>query len=555
MTILAALLAAAVSATPTDVPPERSAASPAVMSSAAPTSEALQVYRSARAAADETFEGQMHLASVCRREGLDGRWRVHLLAAAELTDDREQSDKLRQKAGDRRVAGSWVDPEAARALDRIDAARRAVAQRSLSKVRRAFAFAAAGDSRRALFELNRVKGSQAPWLIAKAACDPDVSSKAQLVAVTAISSKDGVAASQGLAEIAALADWPGARRQAIDALRDRRVSDFVPVWLGHLHTPPTIRRDVRSGPAGSVLSLQIDSEGHHVRKRLLAQTASVYRSGTPLTVNVRRGENTEVQLLGRAQLLATLSERAAVEAAAISRVSQIRNYVAAVNENSLHALSEVTGQGPFAEPADAWNFWASYHGMAAAAQTDEKELVEVSEVEERVVRMPTQVTFRPAHECFAAGTPVWTPDGPRAIETIRTGDEVLSQDVVTGEVGPAVVVRPTRRFAREQFRLALPGETLVASGGHPLWEDGYGWRRVRHIEAGVTLAGRNESTTLLSVEAVAKEDPVASEPVYNLVVDGRHTYFVGGAKVLVHDDTIPRPVDARSPGRSLVANR
>ena len=36
--------------------------------------------------------------------------------------------------------------------------------------------------------------------------------------------------------------------------------------------------------------------------------------------------------------------------------------------------------------------------------------------------------------CFAAGTPVRTLDGTRPIESIRTGDQVLSRDVMTGSL-------------------------------------------------------------------------------------------------------------------------
>ena len=41
----------------------------------------------------------------------------------------------------------------------------------------------------------------------------------------------------------------------------------------------------------------------------------------------------------------------------------------------------------------------------------------------------------PTNSCFAAGTMVQTMDGPRAIESIRTGDVVLSQDTTTGAAG------------------------------------------------------------------------------------------------------------------------
>jgi len=49
------------------------------------------------------------------------------------------------------------------------------------------------------------------------------------------------------------------------------------------------------------------------------------------------------------------------------------------------------------------------------------------------------------HECFVAGTPVWTVSGPVAIEKIRVGDLVLSQALDTGELAFQPVLQTTQR--------------------------------------------------------------------------------------------------------------
>ena len=51
------------------------------------------------------------------------------------------------------------------------------------------------------------------------------------------------------------------------------------------------------------------------------------------------------------------------------------------------------------------------------------------------------------HHCFPAGTPVLTIDGPQAIESLKPGDRVLSQDMISGELDYKTVTKRTLRPA------------------------------------------------------------------------------------------------------------
>ncbi len=80
-----------------------------------------------------------------------------------------------------------------------------------------------------------------------------------------------------------------------------------------------------------------------------------------------------------------------------------------------------------------------------------------------------------ADECFTAGTMVSTPSGPRAIESLSVGDEVLSH------LGPKKIAK---RFTRAAYPFKLVslklsnGETIHATENHPFFTE-LGWLPAR----------------------------------------------------------------------------
>jgi hypothetical protein len=134
--------------------------------------------------------------------------------------------------------------------------------------------------------------------------------------------------------------------------------------------------------------------------------------------------------------------------------------------------------------------------------------------------------------CFAGGTRVATPEGDRAIETLRVGDEVYAYDV---EMGVRVVSRVDARFvhpATPVLTLTLGGRTLRVTGSHPVYQPSTErYVRADRIEAGDALL-LWESTQVRErmVETSSMGDAV---PVYNISVAGLHNYFAEG--VLVHN--------------------
>ena len=146
-------------------------------------------------------------------------------------------------------------------------------------------------------------------------------------------------------------------------------------------------------------------------------------------------------------------------------------------------------------------------------------------------------------DCLAAGTPVWTELGPVPVEQIQVGDRVLVQDVSTGELCYKPVLGTTIRPTGRLVKIEISGdESFGASGGHRFWVSGQGWVKTRSMGA---------DSLLHTVVGAAEVETVGlgqAEPTYNLIVADFHTFFVGRARVLSHDNTPVAPTDTVVPG-------
>jgi hypothetical protein len=128
--------------------------------------------------------------------------------------------------------------------------------------------------------------------------------------------------------------------------------------------------------------------------------------------------------------------------------------------------------------------------------------------------------------CFAAGTPLLTPDGSKYIEDFRIGDLILSRDESDHEA-PVVVRRVVNLFQNYSplLNLRVAGRVIRTTAEHPFWVVGRGWVAAHQIEVGDVLIGANGEQT--EVESI--EGPSEPATVYNLAVEDYHTYLVGSA--------------------------
>lgn len=153
------------------------------------------------------------------------------------------------------------------------------------------------------------------------------------------------------------------------------------------------------------------------------------------------------------------------------------------------------------------------------------------------------------HSCFAAGTPVRTLDGLQAIETIRAGDQVLTQDTRTGGLSYQPVLAVAHNPPALTYGVKLGDETIVATGIHRFWKAGKGWTMARDLEPGDSIRLIGGKARVESVETVG------TQPVFNLEVAEGHSFFVGKAGALVHDNSLVRPNTEPFDGETVLAEK
>jgi hypothetical protein len=192
--------------------------------------------------------------------------------------------------------------------------------------------------------------------------------------------------------------------------------------------------------------------------------------------------------------------------------------------------------------------------------------------------------------CFVAGTPVHTKKGLVPIEKLRAGDLVLSRPEQGGETAYRAVVKAARceantigfiEYTLDPFTKDEKSDYLVLTNDHPLWIKNEGWTAVDHIDEGSELELVDGRTAVvarnlrifradssdprannwgwtgfdtqdpgytidLSNDSVAVYPEIArplwgrgigsdfKRTVYNVEVEGFHTYFVGELGIWVH---------------------
>jgi hypothetical protein len=168
---------------------------------------------------------------------------------------------------------------------------------------------------------------------------------------------------------------------------------------------------------------------------------------------------------------------------------------------------------------------------------------------------------RVSQQCFRAGTLVATAQGQRPIEEIARGERVWAFDLEQG----MWALRPVAHAQQHEFEgdlvtIAVGDDAIDATSSHPFWViEGEGLQqRPEPQDAGrtdlqVQTPGRWVAAGDLSVGDVllVRSGKVAVVGwlairqvrlrVYNIQVEGLHTYAVGRSQVLVHNRAVENP--------------
>ncbi len=534
--------------------------------------ELIDEYLARRAQATHKAESQMRLATWCEEKGLKAEAMAHYNVVVQLDPKREAAWR---RLGYRKSSEGWVKPDEA-ATRKLEAEAQRRADKSwrprLEGLRQGIESADPSRKARAEQALADVNDPRALPMIWAVFVNGG-KERSQLAAVQMLGQIDGPRAAAALATMALFFPDGAPRSRAVETLGRRDPRDIVGRLIALIRKPYTYKVRPIYG-MGSVGELFVEGE-----------TSNVYRA--------YRSRSMEPEFVGRDSVLPSLVESAAVEADSVSpddalrlarvpdpqfdletslvaefanqartprdrllvtRLDLIRRdnlilkqqlaadiqeieamnaRIVQLNDRVLPVLGSLTGQDLGAEP-DQWKaWWSDQVGMAFQKQStaDKPTFTEVID----------SPSWNSSNSCFAAGTPVQTVDGPRAIESIQVGDRVLSQDPTTGRLSfrPVLAVRRNRPAAT--LRLAIEGETIVATGIHRFWKAGKGWTMARELKPGDRLRVVGGTAEVRSIR------PEATQPVYNLDVAEDRDFFVGTRGLLVHDfsfvQSVPAPFD------------
>ena len=170
--------------------------------------------------------------------------------------------------------------------------------------------------------------------------------------------------------------------------------------------------------------------------------------------------------------------------------------------------------------------------VVAKKQVKSKAKVSKAKKSTRVVKKQTKSVSKRA-ACFTAGTKIHTKDGFKAIETIKVGDYVWSENPETHE---KALKKVKKIFVREKdsvVRLSINGEAIETTNEHPFYVEGHGWTNASDLKAGDKV--RLEDGTTGTVEKAKHAALDTQVTVYNFEVEDFHTYYVSEQKVLVHN--------------------
>lgn len=322
---------------------------------------------------------------------------------------------------------------------------------------------------------------------------------------------------------------PKCRDLAANMLNSRERHDYVPELISQLQTPTQGRFAMRRDATGQILC-QIAFGSQTLEKDI-----------------VRQFDAQVIPLSGGDPVAAVMAQRALEEQ--VQRAEQdIARHNEAVNAKNGYIqsiLEKATGENPGSNPEAWWNWWYDYNEV----YVESRELDYSRDVQtyyaytegapRREPVAPSSDSFSMrgqqrgrSFECLAAGTLVWTDRGSKPVESVRTGDRVLTQNIQSGQREYRVVLSPTVRPETPTLRLMLEGDIIRSSGGHAFWVIDQGWVKARHLRPGMRLATADSSARIESIE------DAGSIPFYNLIVDGNSNFFVGKHRTLSHDNSI-----------------
>lgn len=479
---------------------------------------------------DNTVAGQFALAQWCAKRGLEEQQRAHLEAILQVDPNNEV---VRAQLGFQRVYGVWMTLDDIReARDRTEAEAKNLAEwrPKLLKIAEGLAHRSQLRREKAKEDLAAID-DPAAILGMELLLSPRSEELSHLVLGTLAKMNDTEAA-LSIARHGVYSPWDSVRDEASLLLRKYPEDVYIQPMLDSLTTPIDTYVDLfRAGRNRLVYRHMFYRESKQFQE--LAVMDTVYRR---IAVPGGSAAATAARALDDARDRFNQRELTVDEQNAITRK---------LNERICWMLSSTTGANLPPTPESWWRWWNA-HNEVYVSESYQKPLQ--GQYSREDVTLYDQVASfggggsGGGSDCLVAGTPIWTSTGPIAVEKLKVGDLVLSQDADSGEVAYKPVVATTVRPKGKLVSMRVGGETITSSGGHLVWVSGEGWTRTRKVKEGQELHG------LAGTAVVEAALAGPTEKTYNVVVADFHTYFIGYQRLLSHDNTIRTPTQAVVPG-------
>jgi hypothetical protein len=507
-------------------------------------------YRELRDASRGTLPEHVALAQWCLRNGLAGEERYHwsnvLLANPSHTQARQRLNVREYRGGlftEAQIAEhEKLAKEAASDLKKYKPQFITLVRQSRNESRSVRESALAKI--RGLSDLRAIPALQEAIGGNKRKEIDDHTRDLNLAVVTALGKMREHDATLHLLNYALFSQSEEVRKLAGEALGSRPATDYVPLLMASLAAPIEAEFDVVAAPDGTVRMVE-----------------TLYQSGPEADKSHTHSVSYEVEGFfgrdaGKTNPAAVLSKHlAGAQRRAEKTQARVASYNAAAAERNAHiqeALKNAAGMELGADPEQYWQAWKDdnelYYDEEPTYDTyDEETYTYYYDQSQYPVTYgdmrPRTPPPRPrGRSCFAPGTPVWTHSGPRPIEQIAVGEMVLAQQPSTGELAFRPVLQTIVGQPVPVLRLSLPGESITTTLGHRFWASGRGWQMAKKLKPAMTLHAVSQA---INVDAIEKGEDIAC---HNLVVDEFHTFFVGKSRLLVHDNSCPRPTTAFVPG-------
>lgn len=534
-------------------------------------------------------DGHRRMAKWCLTNNLPDQAEAHWYGVLEADSNDAEA---RQALKFTQIEGRWFSQEEIAATQTNAQEQIKALKTWLPKIRDIVAGIESSDTAKRLKSIQQLKAIKDPNAV-KALQFAAERSEAQtaLHMLNAIKRFRTPDACMALASIALLSPSTELGQEAAVALARFPKEMYVPALLDFMSTEKDLRRNVAIQPNGDLVLqlLEVRELKSHVETAQLDKVLKINNASLVLSApNVRFAGRTaigfdadSVTAASENQVAAAVTQNEAQRDAEIqqTRLAQENEATRQLQRNVCTVLRSATGEKLDDTPRQWWNWWDLEQEILTvgnkeilrnydrdfqslvysvnpervrqfrASGSNENGATPVaseSVPSERRNRIrPSFARVNPAYriDCLVAGTLIQTEMGLRPIESIRIGDNVVSQDIESGKISLKPVIRTTERPTSITCHIVLANNTKIQSTlGHHWWVAGKGWVKTKDLESGMHIR------TAASSMEVAKLEDAPESVTYNISVADYHSYFVGEERLLSFDSRELTPTFQVVPG-------